>query len=220
MDSNSTMDDVGDESHGITVGSGSQGQPEAEPLLISAQHEMLADEPSRAIKLDDRMKTVGRTWLLAAGPSILVCLFAIDFDMLFLSTNYSRRIASDLHELDNAVWVILVGSIMETASNPFYSSVAELLGRRRAALLAAFLTMLGFLFCSLSGQLWHLILARLVVGSGCAGFPLLVAIMLTDTVPLRDFALWRSLIVCAQAVGDLTGGPAGSTLAEKLGWHV
>jgi hypothetical protein len=27
------------------------------------------------------------------------------------------------------------------------------------------------------------------------------------------------LIVCVQAVGDLTGGPAGSALADKLGWH-
>ncbi|KAK3301761.1 major facilitator superfamily domain-containing protein [Chaetomium strumarium] len=160
-----------------------------------------------------------RKLLWAAGPGILLCLFTIDFDMLFLSTNYSKRIASDLHELDNAVWVILLGSIMETASNPFYSRLGDLLGRRRAALLAAFLTAVGLLLCSLSSRLWQLTLSRLVVGSGSAGFPLLVAIMLTDIVPLQDFALWRSLIVCVQAVGDVTGGPVGSSLADKLGWH-
>lgn len=105
---------------------------------------------------------------------------------------------------------------------------------------------------SWSGSLWQLALSRLIVGSGCAGFPLLVAIILTgafpfvpspglacpfpvcklntpwtdrapppplDIVPLSDFALWRSLIVCVQALGDVTGGPVGSAFADKLSWH-
>ncbi|AEO69705.1 uncharacterized protein THITE_156358 [Thermothielavioides terrestris NRRL 8126] len=53
------------------------------------------------------------------APAILVCLFAIDFGMLFLSTNNRKRIASDFHELDSAVWIILLDSISETALNPF-----------------------------------------------------------------------------------------------------
>ncbi|SPQ26244.1 010a4210-950a-44ad-a9f8-69d0d7944815 [Thermothielavioides terrestris] len=52
--------------------------------------------------------------LLVLGP-----LFAIDFGMLFLSTNNRKRIASDFHELDSAVWIILLDSISETALNPF-----------------------------------------------------------------------------------------------------
>jgi predicted MFS family arabinose efflux permease len=40
-----------------------------------------------------------------------------------------------------------------------------------------------------------------------------------DIVPLRDFALWRSLIICIQAVGDVTGGPVGSAIADKFGWR-
>jgi predicted MFS family arabinose efflux permease len=49
--------------------------------------------------------------------------------------------------------------------------------------------------------------------------PMIDAICTTDIVPLQDFALWRSLIVCVQAIGDVTGGPVGSALADKLGWH-
>ncbi|KAK4233846.1 major facilitator superfamily domain-containing protein [Achaetomium macrosporum] len=185
---------------------------ERDPLLAPTEHDLVEQEA-------ERLRASKQKLLWAAGPGILVCLFTIDFDMVFLSTNYSKRIPSDLHELDNAVWVILLGSIMETASNPFYSRLGDLLGRRRAALLAAFLTTAGLLLCSLSSRLWQLALSRLVVGSGSSGFPLFVAIMLTDIVPLEDFALWRSLIVCVQALGDVTGGPVGSSLADKLGWH-
>ncbi|KAI2610788.1 MFS general substrate transporter [Hypoxylon fragiforme] len=58
-------------------------------------------------------------WLLyMAASSALLCMFTINFDLLFLSTNYGKRIASDLHQLSNAVWIILVGSITETSSQP------------------------------------------------------------------------------------------------------
>ncbi|KAI1374757.1 MFS general substrate transporter [Hypoxylon crocopeplum] len=146
-------------------------------------------------------------------------MFTINFDLLFLSTNYSKRIASDLHRLSNAVWIILVGSITETASQPFYAYLSNVQGRRRAFLLAASLTTIGFLLCSLSTNLVHLILSRLVVGSGCAGLPLVVAIMVNDKVPLRDFALWRSLLVFVQMAGDISGGPLGSSIADAFSWQ-
>ncbi|XXG96393.1 hypothetical protein Hte_002675 [Hypoxylon texense] len=87
-----------------------------------------------------------KRWLLyLAVPSALLCMFTINFDLLFLSTNYSKRIASDLHQLSNAVWIILVGSIMETASQPVYAYLSDVQGRKRAFLLAASLTAIGFL---------------------------------------------------------------------------
>ncbi|ORY67029.1 major facilitator superfamily domain-containing protein [Pseudomassariella vexata] len=160
----------------------------------------------------------GKRWLMVAAPSILLCVFTIDFDLVFLSTNYSKRIASDLHQLSNAVWIILVGSITETASQPIYAYMGSSYGRRPAFLIAATLTATGFLLCSLSTKLWHLTLSRFVVGSSCAGLPLLVMIMLNDAVPLRDFALWRSLLIFVQMAGDITGGPGGSAIAESFGW--
>ncbi|KAI2602327.1 MFS general substrate transporter [Hypoxylon sp. NC1633] len=161
-----------------------------------------------------------RRWLLyLAAPSALLCMFTINFDLLFLSTNYSKRIASDLRQLSNAVWIILVGSITETASQPFYAYLSNVQGRKRAFLLAASLTTIGFLLCSLSTKLVHLILSRLVVGSGCAGVPLVVTVMINDKVPLRDFALWRSLLIFVQMAGDISGGPLGSAIADASGWQ-
>ncbi|KAI1769914.1 MFS general substrate transporter [Hypoxylon cercidicola] len=181
------------------------------------------DDPQRGAIPSDTFKSAmqHRRWLLyLAVPSTLLCMFTINFDLLFLSTNYSKRIASDLHQLSNAVWIILVGSIMETASQPVYAYLSDVQGRKMAFLLAASLTATGFLLCSLSTRLVPLILSRLIVGSGCAGLPLVVAIMVNDKVPLRDFALWRSLLIFIQMAGDISGGPLGSTIADAYRWQV
>ncbi|KAI2463846.1 MFS general substrate transporter [Annulohypoxylon bovei var. microspora] len=152
-------------------------------------------------------------------------MFTINFDLLFLSTNYSKRIASDLHQLSNAVWIILVGSITETASQPVYAYLSNNQGRKRAFLLAASLT--------------AVVLSRLVVGSGCAGVSLVVTIIINgiisldtsfcrslanspghlDNVPLKDFALWRSLLIFVQMAGDVSGGPLGSAIADASSWQ-
>lgn len=81
-----------------------------------------------------------------------------------------------------------------------YAYISDVYGRKRAFLLAASLTTIGFLLwfvifrykialksmltiihSSLSTRLVHLILSRFVVGTGCAGLPLVVAIMVNGT---------------------------------------
>ncbi|KAI1214381.1 MFS general substrate transporter [Annulohypoxylon truncatum] len=185
---------------------------------------LLADEEplvlDSVISTDSTKSLVRHKWLLyLAAASSLLCMFTINFDLLFLSTNYSKRIASDLHQLSNAVWIILVGSITETASQPVYAYLSNNQGRKRAFLLAAGLTTIGFLLCSLSTRLLHLVLARLVVGSGCAGVSLVVTIIINDNVPLKDFALWRSLLIFIQMAGDVSGGPLGSAIADASSWQ-
>ncbi|KAI1106397.1 MFS general substrate transporter [Jackrogersella minutella] len=146
-------------------------------------------------------------------------MFTINFDQLFLSTNYSKRIASDLHQLSNAVWIILVGSITETASQPVYAYLCNVQGRRRAFLISASLTATGLFLCSLSTRLVSLVLSRLVVGSGCAGVAFIVTIIINDNVPLQDFALWRSLLIFVQMAGDISGGPLSSAIADASSWQ-
>ncbi|KAI1439985.1 MFS general substrate transporter [Annulohypoxylon stygium] len=186
--------------------------------LLAGQDPMVLDS---VISTDSSKPALRhKRWLLyLAAASSLLCMFTINFDLLFLSTNYSKRIASDLHQLSNAVWIILVGSITETASQPVYAYLSNNQGRKKAFLLAASLTTIGFLLCSLSTRLLHLVLARLAVGSGCAGVSLVVTIIINDNVPLKDFALWRSLLIFVQMAGDVSGGPLGSAIADASSWQ-
>ncbi|KAI1456478.1 MFS general substrate transporter [Annulohypoxylon moriforme] len=153
--------------------SGDRLLADEEPLVLDS---VVSADVSKSVVRHKR-------WLLyLAAASSLLCMFTINFDLLFLSTNYSKRIASDLHQLSNAVWIILVGSITETASQPVYAYLSNNQGRKKAFLLAASLTTI-------------------------------------DNVPLKDFALWRSLLIFVQMAGDVSGGPLGSVIADASSWQ-
>jgi MFS family permease len=47
----------------------------------------------------------------------------------------------------------------------------------------------------------------------------LVSIILTDLVPLRDVAVYRSYVNIVQTVGRSCGGPVGGWVAQTIGWR-
>ncbi|MCJ1447812.1 MAG: hypothetical protein MMC23_008324 [Stictis urceolatum] len=157
--------------------------------------------------------------LLIAGPALLLSTSIVSFDLSFLSTNYSRRIATSLHDLNNAGWIILAGSITESAFQPLYGHLAQLYGRRKALLMACSAMAVGLLFCSLSPRLWQLTLSRVISGTGSSGIQLLVMIIINDAVKLQDLALWKSGVVVAQTFALMLGGPIGSIFADAYGWN-
>ncbi|KAL3489021.1 major facilitator superfamily domain-containing protein [Aspergillus germanicus] len=146
-----------------------------------------------------------RRSLLLALPALLLCQFVIRFDGSYMIGNYSRRIALDLHEFQNARWLVLGFLVTESSCAPLYGHVAQIHGQRRAILFAAALICVGFLFCSVSHRLWQVALSRVVVG--------------TDFVQLYELPLWTSATVTCGTIGLMLGGPAGAALTDILGFR-
>ena len=65
----------------------------------------------------------------------------------------------------------------------------------------------------------QMISARVVQGAGAAGMGSVVSILLTDLVPLRDIAVYRSYVNIFSTVGRSCGGVIGGLLAQTLGWR-
>lgn len=64
-----------------------------------------------------------------------------------------------------------------------------------------------------------LILGRVISGAGSSGMTTLVSILITDLVPLRDVATWRSYVNVVATTGRSIGGPLGGWLADTVGWR-
>ncbi|KAN0106773.1 MFS general substrate transporter [Hyaloscypha variabilis] len=158
--------------------------------------------------------------LLRIGPSLLFVTFVVNFDLSYLITNYAGRIASDLHQLQNAVWIVFAGSIASSCSQPLFAYSANNYSRRSTILAASTITVIGLFLCSISTWLWELSLSRLLVGMGSSGLWLLTTIVLNDVVPLTELALWRSAITTTMTIGLMSGGPLGSKLSALTNWHI
>jgi MFS family permease len=65
----------------------------------------------------------------------------------------------------------------------------------------------------------QLILGRVISGLGSSGMTALVSILITDLVPLRSVASWRSYINIVATSSRSIGGPLGGWLADTVGWR-
>ncbi|TQS31778.1 hypothetical protein Golomagni_07930, partial [Golovinomyces magnicellulatus] len=65
----------------------------------------------------------------------------------------------------------------------------------------------------------QLCIARAFAGIGGGGMTAVVAILLSDIVPLRERGVWQGYINLIYAVGTSTGAPLGGILADSIGWR-
>lgn len=75
------------------------------------------------------------------------------------------------------------------------------------------------MFVGLGARMSHIIAGRIISGAGASGMSVLVSIVITDLVPLRDVATWRSYVNVFATTGRSIGGPLGGWLTDRVGWR-
>lgn len=65
----------------------------------------------------------------------------------------------------------------------------------------------------------QVIFARVLSGIAGAGVGVLTSLIITDLVPPRDVAVWRSYVNVASTLGRSVGAPVGGWLVDAIGWR-
>lgn len=61
---------------------------------------------------------------------------------------------------------------------------------------------------------------RVLSGAVGAGTSVLVSLVITDLLPMREVAAWRSYVNVVSVIGRCVGGPIGGWLADAVGWRL
>jgi MFS family permease len=128
-------------------------------------------------------------------------------------------IASEFNALQDSSWLLTSFALAQAATQPLYGKSSDIYGRKTMLLLAYTLFAVGCGLVGLGTSMSTLIVGRVISGAGSSGMTALVSILITDLVPLRDVATWRSYVNVVATTGRSIGGPLGGWLADVVGWR-
>lgn len=153
-------------------------------------------------------------------PVILATsIFMQMLDSTILNTSLPS-IARDLHEspldMQNAIisYVLTLALFM-----PVSGFLSDKFGTRKVFIIALVLFSLGSLFCSLSQNLMHLVLARIVQGVGGSLMTPVGKLALIKTFPKNELLKAMNFAIIPALIGPVLGPLVGGYMVDYLSWH-
>jgi MFS family permease len=171
--------------------------------------------------LDVSQTTSTHTTPVSVGRIVCVLLigsFISSADGSLLYATHSI-IASEFNALHDSTWLIASFALAQAVSQPMYGKLSDIYGRKAMLLLAYLLFAVGLIMVGVGQSMPILIVGRVISGAGSSGMTSLVSILLTDLVPLRAVATWRSYINIVSTTGRSIGGPLGGWMSDTIGWR-
>lgn len=122
-------------------------------------------------------------------------------------------------ELSVVIWVNIVYLLISTGLLLFIGRVGDIFGRKKTFLIGFILFTIGLIICSLSPNIFILILARSIQGIGGAIITALGMAIITATFPDTERGKAIGILASVIAAGILAGPVLGGILLETLGWR-
>ncbi|EFX06583.1 multidrug resistance protein [Grosmannia clavigera kw1407] len=128
-------------------------------------------------------------------------------------------IASEFDALESSSWLFSGFILAAAATQTMYGKLSDIYGRKILVLISYIFFTAGCALVGAGQTMFQVILGRVISGAGSAGMTVLVSIIVSDLLPIRDVASWRSYINVVATTGRSLGGPVGGWLADVIGWR-
>jgi len=102
---------------------------------------------------------------------------------------------------------------------PFIGALSDVFGRRELLLLSLLLFTLGTTVCCAAENFTSLLSGRAIQGIGGGGIIVMVLVIFTDIVPLRQRPKYNGYVQMAWAFGTITGPLVGGAFAQHVTWR-
>ncbi|OJD32236.1 multidrug resistance protein [Diplodia corticola] len=163
-------------------------------------------------------KTTSKKKIISILAVLLIGVLLSNADVSIVLATHAL-IASEFDDLSNSSWIFVSFGLASTAAQPLVGKLSDLYGRKSVLLITYALFAIGCCIIGVAPSLAVVILGRVLSGIGSAGMSALVSIIITDLVPLRDVASWRSYVNIITTTGRSLGGPVGGWFADTIGWR-
>lgn len=129
-------------------------------------------------------------------------------------------IASEFMALESSSWLFTGFMLASTATQTTFGQLSQVFGRKPVIMACYAVFGLGCLLVGTAHSMVAAVAGRLLSGSVSAGTNVLVSLVITDLVPVREVATWNSYVNVVAVIGRCVGGPLGGGLADVIGWRM
>ncbi|KAL2159570.1 hypothetical protein VTH06DRAFT_2139 [Thermothelomyces fergusii] len=157
-----------------------------------------------------------RFWGIVASLAFTALCSSIEGTII---TSALPTISAELGGDSSFIWVPNGYFLATMVMLPLMAQAANLFGRRWLTLISVAMFTLGSGICGGANSPAMLIGGRVVQGLGGGGIALMINIVITDLVPLRERGKYMAIVQMVSAVGAALGPFLGGLLTERSTWR-
>ncbi|KAI0197237.1 DNA repair protein RAD50 [Xylaria flabelliformis] len=157
-----------------------------------------------------------RFWAIIATLCVIGILSALENTVVTTSLPF---IVTQLDLGDNYVWVTNVFFLTSAAVQPLFGQLANIFGRRYITLVIVSLFTLGSGIAGGANNAATLIAGRAIQGMGSGGINMIVDVIVSDLVPLRERGNYTAYVLLVYFVGTALGPYVGGAIISSTTWR-
>ncbi|PYI33305.1 DNA repair protein RAD50 [Aspergillus indologenus CBS 114.80] len=187
-----------------------------EPSASSTSTEQSSSEEEKQKKAGPSFERGFLFWIIIATLCVIGILSALENTVV---TTSLPHIVTELNMGGNYIWVTNVFFLTSAAVQPLFGQLANIFGRRWITLVIVSLFTLGSGICGGAHNGAMLIAGRAVQGMGSGGINMIVDVIVSDLVPLRERGNYMAFVLLVYFVGTALGPWIGGAIVDNSTWR-
>ncbi|KAJ5970423.1 Major facilitator superfamily domain general substrate transporter [Penicillium vulpinum] len=162
------------------------------------------------------MKRGFQFWAIISALCVTGLLGALENTVVSTSM---PTIVEELNIGENYIWITNAFFLTSAAVQPLFGQLANVFGRRWLTIFIVAVFILGSGICGGANGANMLIVGRAVQGIGSGGVNMIVDVIVSDLVPLRERGNFIAIVLTVYSIGSSMGPFVGGIIVQRTTWR-